>query len=334
MGSPLSPIIANLYMEGFESKALASAPSSPTMWLRYVDDTFVLWPHDANRLEEFHSHLNAQHPQIQFTKEEKDDQISFLDVLVKREDGIFKTSVYRKPTHTDRYTHFTSHHHPRVKTGTIKCLVRRAEKICDDGSRGKEVAHIRNTFVKNGYPKRLISRVLSAPPPRQPTEAEDTPTGKPASLFLPYIQGLSEKIQTACRKIGVRTVFKSRETLRQRLMKVKTRVPDVKKKEIVYKIPCRDCDAVYIGETGRSLQKRITEHKYAVKTNNRKNGIAVHAWDNDHQPDWIAAETLENEPHYWKRRVLEAIWIKKTPQNANLDCGLTLSDTWTQFIHK
>ena len=294
MGSPLSPIIANLYMEGFESKALASAPSSPTMWLRYVDDTFVLWPHDANRLEEFHSHLNAQHPQIQFTKEEKDDQISFLDVLVKRKDGIFKTSVYRKPTHTDRYTHFTSHHHPRVKTGTIKCLVRRAEKICDDGSRGKEVAHIRNTFVKNGYPKRLISRVLSAPPPRQPTEAEDTPTGKPASLFLPYIQGLSEKIQTACRKIGVRTIFKSRETLRQRLMKVKTRVPDVKKKEIVYKIPCRECDAVYIGETRRSLQKRITEHKYAVKTNNWKNGIAVHAWDNDHQPDWDARETLEN----------------------------------------
>ena len=98
--------------------------------------------------------LNAQHSQIQFTKEEeKDGQISFLDVLVKRENNSFKTSVYRKPTHTDRYTHFTSHHHPRVKTGTIKCLMRRAEKICDNGNRGKEVTHIRNTFVKNGYPK-------------------------------------------------------------------------------------------------------------------------------------------------------------------------------------
>ena len=115
-------------------------------------------------------------------------------------------------------------------------------------------------------------------------------------------------------------------------MKVKTRVPDMK--EIVYKIPCRDCDAVYTGETGRSLQKRLTEHKYAVKTNNQNNGIAVHAWDNNHQPDWDAAESMENEPHYWKRRVLEAIWTKKTPQNANLDCGLTVSGTWTQFIHK
>ena len=117
-------------------------------------------------------------------------------------------------------------------------------------------------------------------------------------------------------------------------MKVKTRVPDMKRKEIIYKISCRDCDAVYIGETGRSLQKRLREHKYSVKTNNQKNSIAMHAWDNNHQPDWDAAETMENEPHYWKRQVLEAIWIKKIPQNANLDCGPTLSDTWTQFIRK
>lgn len=46
----------------------------------------------------------------------------------------------------------------------------------------------------------------------------------------------------------------------------------------------------YIGETGRSLPKkknRIAEHKYAVKTNNRKSSIAVHVWDNDHQSDLI-----------------------------------------------
>ena len=109
-----------------------------------------------------------------------------------------------------------------------------SQEICDNRNRRKEVTHIRNTFVKNGYPKRLVSRVLSAPP-RQPTEAEDTSASKPASLFLPYIQGLSEKIQTACRKIGVRTIFKSQETLRRILMKVKTEIPDMKTKEIVYK---------------------------------------------------------------------------------------------------
>ena len=103
MGSPLSPIVANLYMESFENKAPSSTRLTPTVWRRYVDDTFVLWPHGADQLEEFHAHLNNQHLQIQFTKEvEENDKISFLDVLVKKESDRFSTTVYRKPTHTGR----------------------------------------------------------------------------------------------------------------------------------------------------------------------------------------------------------------------------------------
>ena len=331
MGSPLSPIVANLYMENLERAALSSAKLAPTMWRRYVDDTFVLWPHGADQLEEFHAHLNRQHPQIQFTKEEEsDNQISFLDVLVKRENGRFKTAVYRKPTHTDRYTHFASHHHPQVKSGTIRCLTERARRICEDDNRKEEMSHIRDTFMRNGYPKDVISRNLR----KKPRRHESTPdanevTTKPPSLFLPYVQGLSEKIQIGCRRLGVKTVFKSSGTLRQLLTRVKTKIPESKKKGVVYRIPCQDCEAGYIGETGRSLQKRITEHKYAVKTNDRRNGIAVHCWDMGHQPDWDAAEILETEPHYQKRRVLEAIWVRKTPQTCNLDCGLILDQAWT-----
>ena len=54
---------------------------------------------------------------------------------------------------------------------------------------------------------------------------------------------------------------------------------ELKKKEIDYKIPCRDCETVYIGESGKSLQKQIAEYKYIVKMSNRKYGNAVHALD-------------------------------------------------------
>ena len=123
--------------------------------------TFVLWPHSADQLEEFHAHLDKQHPQIQFTREEENNgQINFLDVLVKNENGGFKTTVYRKLTHTGRYTHFSSHHHLRVKSGTIRCLTERARRICQDDNKKEELLHIRDIFLKNGYPKHVISRNL------------------------------------------------------------------------------------------------------------------------------------------------------------------------------
>ena len=51
MGSPLSPVIANLYLESLKETAIQSAPSKPKLWVRYVDDMFVIWPHGPDRLQ-------------------------------------------------------------------------------------------------------------------------------------------------------------------------------------------------------------------------------------------------------------------------------------------
>jgi retron-type reverse transcriptase len=67
MGSPLSPVIANFFMEEFEERALNQATLKPTCWYRYVDDTFVIWPHGKTSLTDFLEHLNGQHKNIQFT---------------------------------------------------------------------------------------------------------------------------------------------------------------------------------------------------------------------------------------------------------------------------
>ena len=59
MGSPLSPVIANIYMQDFESRVLGTAPLKPSLWLCYVDDTFVMWNHGDMELQNFLKHLNG-----------------------------------------------------------------------------------------------------------------------------------------------------------------------------------------------------------------------------------------------------------------------------------
>ena len=155
MGSPLSPIIANLYMymEHFKQKALESAPLKPKIWFRYVDNTIAVWPHPQPA--SFLNHLYGIHihQSIQFTMEEEDEsQISFLDVMVKRSERKLSTMVPQKATHTDRYLHFHSHHHPRSLSGVVKNLKQRALNVCEL----EELENLARTFQMNGYPKEVI----------------------------------------------------------------------------------------------------------------------------------------------------------------------------------
>ncbi|XP_011858392.1 PREDICTED: uncharacterized protein LOC105555949, partial [Vollenhovia emeryi] len=159
MGSPISPIIANIFMEHCENEILKKTPQKPSTWFRYVDDTFVIWNHGRETLPQFLTFINSQHPNIQFTMEtEQNSQIPFLDVLVRRnEDGTLSHNVYRKPTHTDRYLHANSHHHPAQKNSVISSLVHRALSISEPAALNGELNHLHRTLTRNGYSSRNIN---------------------------------------------------------------------------------------------------------------------------------------------------------------------------------
>ncbi|CAH2098873.1 unnamed protein product [Euphydryas editha] len=126
MGSPVSPIVADIYMEDFEVRALKTAPISPRFYKRYVDDTFTILPTDSTCI--FLEHLNSINNNIQFTMElEANNTLAFLDVLIIRNpDHSLSHSVYRKSTHTNRYLNGASHHHPRQLSAVGLSLFQRA----------------------------------------------------------------------------------------------------------------------------------------------------------------------------------------------------------------
>ncbi|GJQ82463.1 hypothetical protein Trydic_g14454 [Trypoxylus dichotomus] len=85
-GPPLL-IIGNIFMEDFETRALDTAKYKPKLWLRYVDDTFIIWTHGEDKLQNFLSHLNGIHPKIKFTFQ--------VDVFViKKQDGTLGHTVF------------------------------------------------------------------------------------------------------------------------------------------------------------------------------------------------------------------------------------------------
>ncbi len=333
MGSPLSPILANIYMERLEEEAIKNFPLKPSLWCRYVDDVFALWPHDNESIQDFKLHLNKQNKHIQFTtEEENENKIAFLDVQIERKNNKFITSIFRKKTHTDKYLNYKSNHHPRILSGVVKCLTDRAKKLCHPSEIEQELKHLKEVFLANGYPEQTINSNIKSKrnsTTNNSTKAQDETI---KYLVIPYVKGISEKIEHVCRSLNIKTVFTSTPTLKKHLMKVKTPREKSKMKGVVYEIPCMDCSKVYIGETRRTLDKRLKEHQYAVKRHDEKNGIAVHAWNSNHKVNWLEAKVKERVENYTRRRITEAVVIQSLPSTSNLDNGLELNPTWQPII--
>jgi hypothetical protein len=103
MGNSLSQVISNIFMENFEGITVHTAEHKLAKWLRYVKDTFVVWPQGpAARLQQFLHHLTSLRPTIKFIVEvEANDILPFLDVLVMKRGPKLITKV-QPPTSREK----------------------------------------------------------------------------------------------------------------------------------------------------------------------------------------------------------------------------------------
>ena len=183
--------------------------------------------------------------------------------LVTRDsDGYLSTSVYRKPTHTDQYLAYDSHHPQSVKRGIVKCLYDRSKHLITKPSViSHEKKHLSSVLVSNGYPFSFVKNITKTK--KQTATKEPAPEIK-STAVLPYVKELSEALRRCLQQQGIWTVFRSDTTLRSHLVRPKDTVDPAKQDGVVYKIPC-ECGKVYIGETGRSIHERIKEHDRDIR---------------------------------------------------------------------
>jgi len=336
MGSPLSPIVANLFMDNFEKRSLDSFPLKPSRWKRYVDGRNVLWPHGKVELQKFFLHINNISEDIKFTMElEENNSIPFLDVLIKRKsNGDLGHAVYRKKTHTENYLHANSHHHPNQKLGVLKTLATRAIRISDETHLDKETDHLTRTFKNIGYKQKDIKNAINKALERnRNTRSAPQEQNPNRSAYLPYIQGVTDRIARILSKKEIKTSFKPLVTIKQSMRSVKDKL-NPKNGKGIYKIEC-SCGKCYIGETGRSFQVRIKEHGADIKNERtRTSALAEHSFKTRHHVRLEDTKILAKENHLFKRRIREAIEIRKHPSNLNRDSGLDLSENWLPLLHK
>ena len=175
-----------------------------------MDDTCCALP-EAD-LPRFLHHLNSIEPSIQFTCErEVEGVLPFLDIRLQRNsDGSVSTSVYRKPTHTDRYLDFCSHHPLQHKVSVVRTLVSRANRLCSSVASGSvELAHISKALMTNGYPTSFISRHSTLPtrPHRRPPPQHPVPLLHPRLLWFSLMwKGHWKPSSGSCRLWGLQHV--------------------------------------------------------------------------------------------------------------------------------
>ena len=260
IGSPISPVLADLVMEEIEETAISTSSHPPKLWFRYVDDSHCCLKMD--QVDEFHKHLNSINPNIQVTLELENTNgqgLPFLDTITSRRGTEIQVDVYRKPTHTDRYLDFFSCHTLCYKRSVVSTLLKRANNIpSTNKGRREETQRVKAVLLENNYSMSYIQnceRALTKQP------AENNFNG---FVVLLYVQGVSEKIGRILKQQEVKVAYKPQLSISSLFSRPKEQDDsDRQKSGIVYKINYTQCNFVYYGQTARSLNTRIAEHKKA-----------------------------------------------------------------------
>ena len=252
-------------------------------------------------------------------------------------------TVYRKPTHTDQYLQWDSHHHLSAKFSVIHTLSHRAKTVCSKPELlQQEKDHLRKALTKCKYPKWALDKVEKRLN-RSTREVIDGVNNQGTTAAQPVTNEVKNKVilsypthkvfmkvsKRICGRYGIQTHFKGGRTIKSLLVSPKDKDPMVNQSGVIYWYQCGDlgCDDEYIGETSRTFGERYKEHLKAPSA------IHHHSSQTGHPTSHNNFQIIGREGHNLARNIKESIYIRVNNPTLNNNTGkFNLPHIWGQGL--
>ncbi|XP_071056900.1 uncharacterized protein [Onthophagus taurus] len=315
MGMPLSGLLSDIFLDHIENDFIVNKNNpfnnNINEWIRYVDDIFCVWDGDLFSLDGFHKYLNSLHPKLKFTVEiEQDKTLNFLDLSVTHDQTEFLTyNIYRKPTTISTTIPYDSAHPIAHKLANFRFLVNRIFNYpISNENKIKEFNYIQNLAIQNNFPKKVLNN-LTNKIKQQKDPLFTKPINNQIYKPIPY-NPISLQSRGIFKKFNITLAYSNRNSILNLLSNYHYKNNDKLKRNGVYSVNCTDCNAIYIGQTGRKLETRLHEHKIKSQSN-----INKHIVDTGHTIDFDNAALIHNCQKGYRLDLLEQLEIHKIKNN-------------------
>lgn len=265
MGKKFAPNYANIFMAKWEKEALDKCDKKPLLYLRYLDDIFIIWTHTEEDFKSFFKTLNEHSESIKLKSTVSHSSIDFLDVTVFKgsrfeKDSILDTKVYFKPTDTHQLLHKLSFHPKHTFSGIVKSQFLRYNRICNNQADFEEACGILIRSLRNrGYSKRFLRSIKS----NTLKQIKDELSRGPRSTKGQAAPCQKSRCKT-CSQVKTTSEFKSHSTGKTFQI---NQVLNCESHNVIYLISCNKCNLQYVGKTETSLGARFSRHKTSIRLN-------------------------------------------------------------------
>lgn len=332
MGSPLSGILANIYMDSLENQFLNNLQNRSAIesWDRFVDDIFLIYDLEYINAQQILDGINNLHPSVQFTKEEEImSSLNHLDLTLNRHNNKIECRVYRKPTTTNHTIDAKSNHPMIHKLAAYRYFVNRAFVLpLSNKNFNIEINTIKEIAKANGYQEKLIDKLvnkqrLNLKKTKYNVKGKEVDTKYTA---LTYVNEGTYKLAHLLKsKYNLNIAFTTKNTIGQQIHNNNIEIIPKFQQSGVYRLECqhKDCHSTYVGRTGRTFNIRYEDHVKG-EYRNKHTAFSEHVHNENHAFTNIGQdmEILHRVKNGIIQNTLEAIEInldKGRINNSNLN---------------